>query len=213
MLFLLMFLMAYSKTGRTVHEVLGIIMFVCFIFHHIFNLQWYKTVFKGKYMSNKMMIYIIINILLLFDVLFLIMSGLSMSKIIPFISIIPISLARRIHMVLSYWGFILIAVHLALHIKSFILPIKNKLSECTWLNKKIIQNFIFYSLVFIGVIMFIKSHFISYLFMTTEFVFFDDMSLIQFILEYFTIFILFVYLSYMILKWIINKKRSKKFIN
>lgn len=56
--------------------------------------------------------------------------------------------------------------------------------------------------------MFIKNHFISYLFMTTEFVFFDDISLIQFVLEYVVIFILFVYVSYIVIKLII-KKNSK----
>ena len=48
MFILLLFLMAFFNTGQTVHEVLGILMAICFIIHHVLNRNWYKTVFKGK---------------------------------------------------------------------------------------------------------------------------------------------------------------------
>lgn len=98
---------------------------IIFILHHIFNGKWYKTIFHGKYSVIKM-IYIVIGFLLLINVIILVLSGISMSEILPF-RFMPLSLARLLHMVLANWGFILMAIHLGLHSQTIIKPIKKNL--------------------------------------------------------------------------------------
>lgn len=36
----LLLLMSYELIGSTVHEIVGIVMFVLFIVHHILNIHW-----------------------------------------------------------------------------------------------------------------------------------------------------------------------------
>ncbi|WP_410511208.1 hypothetical protein PaeBR_13955 [Paenibacillus sp. BR2-3] len=49
MTILFLFMMAYQWTGNTVHEFLGMSLFILFILHNILNLNWYKSIYKGKY--------------------------------------------------------------------------------------------------------------------------------------------------------------------
>ena len=45
----LLCLMAYMLVGETAHEVLGTVMFILFIIHHILNRKWFGAVTKGRY--------------------------------------------------------------------------------------------------------------------------------------------------------------------
>ena len=45
---LLPLLMAYSLIGETFHEVVGTLIFVLFIVHHIINRKWYGALFTPK---------------------------------------------------------------------------------------------------------------------------------------------------------------------
>lgn len=51
MIVLLPLLMAYSLIGETIHEVIGTVIFVLFILHHILNRKWYGSLFRGKLCS------------------------------------------------------------------------------------------------------------------------------------------------------------------
>ena len=67
---LLLCLMAYQVTGQKLHEWFGTGMLVLFLLHNILNVQWYGSLFKGKYTllrTMQMLINIIAqpNILLL----------------------------------------------------------------------------------------------------------------------------------------------------
>lgn len=55
MVMLLPLLMAYSLVGETVHEYLGIGMFLLFVIHHILNIAWWKHIFRGKYTSLRVL--------------------------------------------------------------------------------------------------------------------------------------------------------------
>lgn len=205
MFILLLFLMAFFNTGQTVHEVLGILMAICFIIHHVLNRNWYKTVFKGKYPLLKK-VYIVVNFLLLVDVVFLVLSGLSMSRLLPFLSFMPVSLARRVHLTLSYWGFVLMAVHFGLHIQSISRPLAKKFEDSSKVVKTIIFLVIPYGLTLFGLIMFIKNQLIAYLFMLTDFVNVDSsINLVRYIFEYLGIFSLLGLFTYIVIK---NIKKS-----
>ena len=48
-------LMAYHITGNSLHEWLGVTLFLLFIIHHILNLKWYRGLFKGKYTASRVL--------------------------------------------------------------------------------------------------------------------------------------------------------------
>ena len=63
MTILFIILMGYYVTDSAVHEILGTITFILFILHHILNIKWYKSIFKGKH-SFRRTFHIIRTILL-----------------------------------------------------------------------------------------------------------------------------------------------------
>ncbi len=112
MTFALLFLMGYQFWGEQAHEWVGAGMFILFILHHVLNRQWYKALFHGRYTPVRVY-QTIVNVL-------------------------PISggmvLARRLHILGSYWGFLLMSVHLGLHWNMFISMAKK------WLKVKRISK-------------------------------------------------------------------------
>ena len=114
-------LMGYHFTGRTIHEYLGFLIFVFFILHNIMNINWYKNLPKGKYSLNRAL-NTFINTLLFICMFGLIISGILFNKsVVEFFNIGDIKvLNKKLHIICSYWGFILISVHLGMHWGIFI---------------------------------------------------------------------------------------------
>lgn len=182
MMILLLLVMAYPFTGQSIHIVLGIMMVVCFLIHHYLNRRWYLSLFKGKTTPIKNL-FIGINSLLLICVLAIALSGLTLAGYIPLMSYY---LARKIHLVCSYWSYLLMGLHVGLHVR---------------VNRLIKNKIVIYVLLILGVILFIKNQFIVYLFHLTDFLYVSDsMNIVLYIIEYFIIFILFVILMNEIMK-------------
>ena len=91
-------------------------MFLLFISHHIFNFYWLKTLGKGKY-NGQRILQTVVDVLLLADMLALMFSGIRLSRYV--FTFLPglgsAATARRLHMLASYWGFVLMGLHLGLH--------------------------------------------------------------------------------------------------
>ena len=49
MIILVLLQMAYHLIGDSLHEWLGIMLFVLLILHNILDRKWYSGLFKGKY--------------------------------------------------------------------------------------------------------------------------------------------------------------------
>lgn len=113
---LLLLLMAYQITGQKLHEWLGAGMLVLFLTHNILNIRWYGNLFKGKYRLLRI-IQTIVNISVLITMLCLGFSGIVLSRhVFAMFSIHgPVATARTMHLAASYWGFVLMSVHLGLH--------------------------------------------------------------------------------------------------
>ncbi len=113
---LLLLLMAYQVVGETLHEWFGAAMLVLFIAHNILNIKWYKNLFHGKYKPVRIL-GTILNLVVLAALLSLGYSGIVMSR--HLFAFLPINrgmaLARVMHLAGSYWGFVLISLHLGLH--------------------------------------------------------------------------------------------------
>lgn len=125
MTFLFIILMGYHITGNKLHEVLGVIIFILFILHHILNIKWYKSVFKGKY-SFQRTIPLILDLLLFIVMIGMIISSVMISGYVFYsLDITTTMFARKLHMLTTFWGFVLISVHIGMHIG----VLMNKLSK------------------------------------------------------------------------------------
>ena len=112
----LLFLMGYQFWGDVAHEWAGAGMFVLFIVHHILNWNWYKTLFRGKYTPFRIF-QLILDLAVFAAMICLMISGIMLSNyVFVFLNIHGgISLARLLHMASSYWGFVVMALHLGIH--------------------------------------------------------------------------------------------------
>ena len=112
----LLFLMGYHFWGEALHEWVGAGIFLLFIGHHILNGHWHKALFKGKYNTLRVLT-LCVDLLVLLAMLAQMYSGIVMSRYVfnflPFSG--GMSLARRLHILGAYWGFLLMSLHLGLH--------------------------------------------------------------------------------------------------
>ena len=114
---LLLLLMAYQVTGEMAHEWIGMAMTVLVIVHQILNRRWYSALFKGRYNPYRALT-TALNILLLASFALTAFCGMSMSgHAVPFLyGMAPVSFARRMHLSMSHWAFVLMGLHLGTHI-------------------------------------------------------------------------------------------------
>ena len=117
MLVLLLGLMAYQVTGEMLHEWLGIAMTLTVIAHQILNRRWYAAIFKGKYNAYRSLT-TLVNVLLLAAMAATAFCGVTMSGYaVPFLYWQGgVFLVRQGHLAMSHWAFVLMGVHLGLHL-------------------------------------------------------------------------------------------------
>lgn len=183
----LLFLMGYHLWGDAPHEWVGAGMLVLFIAHHILNGNWHKTLFKGKYNAMRI-VTLVIDFLVLVSMLAQMYSGIVMSRhVFAFLSIDGgMALARRLHILGAYWGFILMSLHLGLH-WNMILGMSRKAAGIKNSSKirSIIACIAGLVIAGYGVWVFIKRDLLTYLLLKTEFVFLDySESKILFYIDY-----------------------------
>lgn len=201
MTILLTVLMGYYITENKLHEILGITLFVMFIIHNILNIKWYKSIFKGKYNFQRVF-HIIINLLLLIA-----MFGMMISSIMMTINVSAIMLGRKLHMIFNSWIFILVAIHMGLHLNGIMTKINNKMKSNTF-------EYVYYLLIVIlsayGLYLFISSGVLEDMFLLKEYKYFDyDKSSIIFCLEYLSI-MFFISITTYSLLLLINKIKNRK---
>ena len=123
---LILLMCEHSLVGLT-HEVLGIILFILFIMHNALNYRWYKLILKRK-INPKMIPSLIINFLIFVTFIILILSSFMISSYV-FKGLISSNamLARGLHMISSIWLYILVSIHLGLHLNAILYKIKGKL--------------------------------------------------------------------------------------
>ena len=165
---LLLCLMAYQVTGDTLHEWFGIGMTVLLILHHALNIRWYGALFKGKYNTYRILS-TVINTLLLASIALTAVCGMSMSAhAVPFLyGLLPVSFARRFHLSMSYWAFILMGLHLGLHLPAMTAKIRPGKTA------KALLTCLFTIAAGLGFLFFLRSRIPDYLFFLSPFAFFD----------------------------------------
>lgn len=111
---LMLVAMAYHITGNAVHEWVGVPLFVLFIGHNVLNRKWYKAMFERRHNARRILS-IIVNFLFLVSMATVLISSVPISRdLFPFIVIENDMMARQVHVLASYWGFIFMAVHIGI---------------------------------------------------------------------------------------------------
>lgn len=212
---LLLLLMAYQITGQELHEWLGAGMLVLFLLHNILNIRWYGNLFKGKYRLLRI-IQTIVNFSVLITMLCLGFSGIVLSRhVFAMLSIHgPMATARMMHLAASYWGFVLMSVHLGLH-WGMILGMCRKLAGgrekpriITWILRGMAALIVVYGLYLFG-----RKNIISYMFLRVPFVFFDfDQSVAAVFAEQIAMMAFWIFAAYYVSKGIGKISASKNFV-
>lgn len=189
----LLFLMGYQLWGDVAHEWVGAGMFLLFIVHHILNFNWHKNLFKNKYTARRITV-LCIDILVFANMLIMMFSGIVMSRHV--FAFLPISgsvmLARRLHIIGSYWGILLMNLHLGMHVKMLAGIIKKHIkipTPAVFVPSLVIAAY--------GVYAFIKRDFLTYMFLRSEFVFLDyDEPKFLFYIDYISIMVMCIFVGY-----------------
>ncbi len=209
---LLLLLMAYQITGQELHEWFGAGMLLLFLFHNILNRKWYGNLFRGKYGLLRV-IQTAVNFSALITMLCLGFSGIVMSRhvfaVLPIRG--PMATARMMHLAASYWGFVLMSVHLGLHWR-MVLGMCRKLTGSR--EKAKIITWILWVMAVIpamyGLYLFGRKDILSYMFLKQQFVFFDfEQSAAAVFAEYIAMMCFWVFAAYYVSKGIRRIPASK----
>lgn len=117
MTILILFALAFRITGDILHEWIGIAVYVLFVIHNVMNRHWYTQLFvKKRERPFNWKLNTITNLLLIAVMSVILVTGLAQSKsVLSFLELPGSMLLRQIHSITSYWGYILISVHLGMH--------------------------------------------------------------------------------------------------
>ncbi len=165
----LFFLMAFPYTHKGPHVVAGVLFFLLLIVHHAVNIRWAKSLSRGRW-TRKRRIETFVNgalavivVLLFYSSLFLLAKHHRWPIPLPGTR----QLAQQIHMASSYWGFLLMSLHLGLQGNWLISLYKKYISPST--KALAVGNTILWLLAAGGVYAFISLRWIDYLFLLTHF--------------------------------------------
>ncbi|MGM9970154.1 MAG: DUF4405 domain-containing protein [Anaeroplasma sp.] len=200
-------LMGYFATGNKIHEILGTITFILFIIHNILNIKWYKSIVKGKHNFQRTF-HIIINLLLLIAMIGMIISGIMISStVFSFLNIQTTMFGRRLHMASTSWGFVLMAIHVGLHLNSMMSKINKKMKNSTF---EYVYYFMQVVLMGLGLYSFISLKLWEDMFLLNDFKFYDyNQNTIIFYLKYIGAILFIELVIYFIFK-ILNKFKSNR---
>jgi len=165
---ILLCLMAYQVSGEVLHEWFGIVMTILLIIHNILNRRWYAVLFKGRYNAHRILT-AIINTLLLLSIALTAICGMSMSShAVPFLyGLLPVAFARRFHLAMSFWSFILMGLHIGFHLSA--MAAKIRFGD----NIAKLLMYLFILLSGVGFSLFLANRIPDYIFFRVPFAFFD----------------------------------------
>lgn len=200
---MLLFQMSYSMIGESRHKRLGIVLLMLFVLHNALNCGFYKNVFHGKY-SPFRMLQMCLAFLALLSMAGAVFSGISMAKdVFPFLPFrLRGSIARELHMVSVYWGFVILSLHLGLHWSMMLGMMKKKMPVLQTKKGVVLLRISGILIAAYGVYAFVIRDIGLYMTLQNMFVFFDfEELLVFFILDYLAVMGLFVWVGYYAAGW------------
>lgn len=116
MFVLFLYLMSYrAGRGLLLHGVLGTVLLLLFLIHHLLNLRWYAGVGRGRYPPIRVL-FLILDFLLLAAMVGMAVSSVLLSgEVFSFSPFFGTHTARSLHTLSTAWGFVLMLLHLGLH--------------------------------------------------------------------------------------------------
>ena len=148
--------MAFSRTESLLHEICGIVMFLCVLLHLAVNRKWFASLFRGKYNANRIMTatadFLLIAAILAIAVSSVVISGYVFAKL----DLAGAFWGRRIHMTATAWLFVISGIHYGMHLRG---------------GKR---NVILYVSGAVGIASFIVCRFYERLFLLNEFAYMPD---------------------------------------
>lgn len=195
----LLFLMGYQFWGDVAHEWVGAGMFLLFIVHHILNGSWHKNLLRGKYSPSHLLM-LITDVLVFLAMVGLMISGILLSNhVFAFLGIHGgMSFGRMLHMASSYWGFVLMSLHLGLH-WGMLMGMLNrglKLGQSSGKERFILRAAGAVIAVY-GMTVLIRRNLLTYMLLRTQFVFLDFSEPVPlFYLDYLAMMGTFIFLAY-----------------
>ena len=145
---LLLFLLSYKPgSGLLLHGKIGLALGGLFILHLTLNFRYFKSLFKGRY--NKVRLsYLILNLALIVCFVAVVIRSVQMSgDVFLFSPFYSTQYARSLHTLSTAWFFVLISLHIGLHLHGFILRKRRQLTKISY---KLIFNLIFLGLFISG---------------------------------------------------------------
>ena len=207
----LLFLMGYQLWGDVAHEWAGAGMFVLFIAHHVLNRNWYRNLSRGRYSPSRIF-QIAVDLLVFLAMIGLMVSGIMLSNhVFAFLDIHGgMSFARLLHMAASYWGFVLMSLHLGLHCGMFTGIARKALRlKAPFRARKFLLPVVAAAIAAYGLFAFVQRGLLTYMLVRTQFVFLDlSEPPLLFYLDYLAMMGTWIFLSYYALR-LLRKKSSQ----
>ena len=112
-------IMTTALVQEVPHEWLGIALFVLIVAHIVLNRRWLAAVFRGRHGALRVL-QIVVVAALAACIIGQVASSLVLSKhALGFLPALPgANWARRVHMLCSYWSFVLAFAHAGLHMRT-----------------------------------------------------------------------------------------------
>lgn len=206
----LLFLMGYQFWGEMAHEWVGAGMFVLFLAHHILNGSWHKNLFRGKYPPMRIFL-TVIDVLTLSSMIAQMYSGIVLSRhVFTFLPIESgLASARRLHILGSYWGFLLMSLHLGLHWNAVLGMVKRR-SPAAPHGFRYLSISAGLAVTLYGAWVFVKREFTVYMFLQSEFVFLNyEEAKILFYLDHLSLMGTCIFISHYVGRSLRSLKRKR----
>lgn len=186
----LLMLMAYELIGQTTHEIIGTVMLLLFVAHHILSRSWHKNLFRGRYSPYRVFQAALVA------AIFLLMAGQGVSGVLlsrHLFTFLPVRggayWARSLHMLEAYWNFVLMSLHLGLHWSMALAPLQR-----AFRGKAVLLPVAGAAVALFGVTAFLRRKVGAYLLGQIQFAIFDlEEPLVLFFLDYLAMMGLFVW--------------------
>lgn len=199
----LLLLMSYQVVGEAGHEWTGIAMTELMIVHQVLNRKWITALFKGKYTPLRIT-QTFVNAALVICFVLTALCGVNMSvHAVPFLGdFMRASLGRRLHLTLSHWCFVLIGLHLGLHIPAMLKGVKSQALRRAGFGLSILA-------AGAGLWLFLRNNYPNYLFYRVPFAFIDyDKAVLLLLLEALLIAFFWVFVGAQLPK-LLNRRGDK----
>lgn len=188
----MLLLMTYGRIGEMTHEWLSLFLLGLVICHHVLNRKWYHAVGHGRYTPIRIAQTVLLGLIFLCMIGSMV-SGIILSRYV--FSALQVhkgyALAGKLHILCSYWGFVLMALHLGFYWNRILATARKHITlPSAW---KWVLRCLAFAIAGYGVYAFVGRDIGIYLLLKSHFVFMDySEPILAFLIDYISIASLFV---------------------